>query len=1103
MKRVSAFLSFLLIPIGVVQAQNRLTLHNDWLLQSSAKAGVNGGAISSADYRPAEWYRVTVPSTVVGALIDAKVYDDPFFGMNFRSLPGVTYKIGSNFVHAPISPESPFYVPWWYRTTFRVPAAMRGKRLTLHLDGISYRANVWLNGKRIADSSTIAGSYRRHELDVTRSASSTGENVLAVQVFAPTPADLQTTWVDWNPSPPDKDMGLWQPAYLTSSDDVVIRYPLVTSRVDTSTLRGADVTVAAQLRNLGERSVRGTLRGSIGNVAFTRSVTIAPHDSVFVRFTPDSFPQLRFRNPRLWWPAELGNPELYNLSLEFVSNSRVSDRARTRFGIREVTSETTLKGARLFRVNGRRILIRGGGWASDLFFRPQPERQDAQLRYALDMHLNTLRLEGNYENDRFFEKTDSLGLLVMTGWVCCSSWEEWDKWGPEQHSVAAASLRDQIRRLRSHPSVFVWLNGSDGPPPADVEQVYLNVEREEAWPNPTISSASATPAKFSGPSGVKMTGPYDWVPPSYWLQDTTNGGAWAYNTETSPGAAVPPIESMRRMIPAQNVTLPPDSVWFFHSAGGQFSKMLRNFDTAMVMRYGRPPTVEDYTFTSQLMTYENERAMFEAYRRNKYGSTGVIQWMFNNAWPSIYWHLFDWYLLPAGGYFGAKKANEPVHAMYSYDDRSIAVVNIGRSRTPIRGMRLRARMLGLDGVEKFVRDTMLDLPADTSIRVFALPEPTGVSGAYFADLRLTDKDGHLVSNNLYWLSTRSDVLADTSTWYMTPVKSYADYTALRSMPRADIQSSAQFSSREGAGEARVTLTNPGRSIAFFIRLQVVGEDGEEVLPVLWEDNYLSLLPGETRTVTATYRMGDVVGSPPRLIVSGWNVGHAPLAAAAPSVATTQSPEEERLHNDWAFLKRYAKANAELAPPARGENRVVFMGNSITEMWTPYFPTLFPGKPYVNRGIGGQTTPQMLVRFHQDVVALKPKVVVILAGTNDIAGNTGPSTLEMIENNIASMAEIAKSNGIHVVLSSVLPVYKYTWRPEIEPVQTIAALNQWMKDYAQNHGEVYLDYYSAMKDEKLGMRSDLTSDGVHANEAGYRVMAPLAEAAIQEALRKRR
>ena len=852
-------------------AQEQLTLHTGWLIQSSAKVGTDGATISSPTYRPTEWYRATVPSTVVGTLVEDGVYRDPFFGMNFRELPGVTYPIGQNFVRIPMDPQSPYAVPWWYRTTFRIPAAMVGRRITLHFDGINYRANIWLNGRRLADSSAIVGAYRRYELDITDAVNRNATNALAVEVFAPTPPDLQTTWVDWNPSPPDKDMGLWQPAYLSASGDVVVRYPEVVSRVDTGTLRSADLTIVTEVRNLTAQSVAGTLRGRIGEIAFSRPLTLAARDSALLRFTPDSFPQLRLANPRLWWPAEFGKPELYDLSLEFVTNGGLSDRQHLRFGIREITSESTPKGGRLFRVNGRRILIRGGGWASDMFFRAQPERQDAQLRYALDMHLNTIRLEGNYEDDRFWQQTDSLGLLVMTGWVCCSAWEQWARWGPEQYSVAASSLRDQIRRLRGHPSALVWLNGSDNPPPANVEQTYLNIEQQEAWPNPIISSATAKPAQFSGASGVKMTGPYDWVPPSYWLQDSTHGGAWAYNTETSPGAAVPPIESMRRMIPARDIKWPIDSVWLFHAAGGQFAHLLDRFNTALSIRFGAPTTAEDYTITSQLMTYEGERAMFEAYRRNEYVSTGVIQWMLNNAWPSIYWHLFDWYLRPGGGYFGAKKANEPVHVLYSYDDRSVAVVRSGVDRAALRGVHLRARALGIDGSEMLARDTVIDVPADSSMRVFVLPEPTGISGAYFADLRLTGADGRPLSTNFYWLSTRPDVLADTSTWYMTPVKSYADFTALRSMPQAAINATARFSTAGSLGTARVTLRNPSRSIAFFMRLQVTGRNGEEALPVMWEDNYLSLLPGETRVVTATYNLRDLGGAPPRVVVTGWNV----------------------------------------------------------------------------------------------------------------------------------------------------------------------------------------------------------------------------------------
>ena len=246
-----------------------------------------------------------------------------------------------------------------------------------------------------------------------------------------------------------------------------------------------------------------------------------------------------------------------------------------------------------------------------------------------------------------------------------------------------------------------------------------------------------------------------------------------------------------------------------------------------------------------------------------------------------------------------------------------------------------------------------------------------------------------------------------------------------------------------------------------------------------------------------------------LVIAGTHAGaQTPAARSRPRlpdstrIKAQRAAEDERLRNDWAYLQKFKSANAQLPAPAAGEDRVVFMGNSIFEIWSRSFTTMFPGKPYINRGIGGQTTPHMLVRFRQDVIALKPKVVVILAGTNDIAGNTGPSTLEMIENNIASMSELAKANGIRVVLASVLPAYVYPWRPSVrEPAQKIVALNAWIRDYARSNGHVYLDYHSAMADQRMGMRGDLSGDGVHPNEAGYRIMVPLTLAAIREALRE--
>jgi len=311
-----------------------------------------------------------------------------------------------------------------------------------------------------------------------------------------------------------------------------------------------------------------------------------------------------------------------------------------------------------------------------------------------------------------------------------------------------------------------------------------------------------------------------------------------------------------------------------HAAGGGMLNHLERFTNALDTRYGSATSIEEYARKSQLMTYEGERAMFEAYRRNKYASTGIIQWMFNNAWPSVYWHLFDWYLRPGGGYFGTKKANEPVHVMYSYDDSSIAIVNALRHAVP--RVHLRVRVFNLDLTEKFARDTLLDVPADSSFRVLTVPNVAGLSSTYFVDLRLSSAvsgTDSVISTNFYWLSAHPDVLApDSTVSFAMATRQLADFTALRTLPAARVRATASFATHGTTGEARVTLTNPSQSLAFFIRLQITaGPKGEEVLPVEWSDNYVTLLPGETRQLTARYEVRDLHGRAPALAVDGWNV----------------------------------------------------------------------------------------------------------------------------------------------------------------------------------------------------------------------------------------
>ena len=533
----------------------------------------------------------------------------------------------------------------------------------------------------------------------------------------------------------------------------------------------------------------------------------------------------------------------------------------------------------MFSINGKKLLIRGGGWSTDMMMRETSQRLHDEFRYVLDMGLNTIRLEGKLETEEFFELADQRGILVMTGWCCCDFWEQWEKWQPQHYAISKASLIDQIYRLRSHPSVVMWLNGSDGPPPADVEQIYLDVEKRLHFPNPVVSSASAKPTTVSGESGVKMTGPYEYVAPRYWTEDKSTsgnkcnpggcGGAYGFNAETSPGPAVPPIESLRAMLPKDHLW-PIDDWWDFHAGGGEFGN-IRIYSMALNERYGKATGLEDYVTKAQLMNYEGIRAMFEAYSRSKYVATGVIQWMLNNAWPSNIWHLYDYYLRPGGGYFGAKRAMEALHPLYSYDDHAVYVVN---SRyTNAGGLKLSTRVYNLDASEKFSQDSALDVTSDSTNKVLTLPEIQELSATYFLVLRLTDAGGREVGSNFYWLSTKPEKIDWQNTnWYTTPTSEFADCSALSSLPKVKLKVVSRHSRNGDESQTQVSLENPGKSVAFFVRLKVTkGAGGPEILPVIWQDNYVSLLPGERRDISASYRTAELGTAKPQVEVSGWNL----------------------------------------------------------------------------------------------------------------------------------------------------------------------------------------------------------------------------------------
>ncbi|MEU5691322.1 exo-beta-D-glucosaminidase [Actinosynnema sp. NPDC020468] len=829
----------------VSSAPGSSTTVPDWRMRSDVEVGVGGGTVSSPSYSDSGWTTVPARSTVVAGLVAAGRYPDLNFGENLKSVA-----------------RSDFEVPWWYRKAFRFePRA--GVRTFLELDGgIISRGEIWLNGAEVAGSDVVVGAYPTHEFDVT-SLLRKGTNALAIRASAADPArDLAIHFVDWSQPPPDRNQGIFRDVRFASGGAVSLRFPRVSTDLPLPDLSRATVSVRVDARNNTGSPVTAVVSGTYGDGPFRTTVSLGAGETRTVSVVRE------LRSPRVWWPFRMGGQPLYDLSLTASVGGAVSDVARTSFGVREVSSVVE-QGARRFFVNGEPFLVRGGGWASDLFLRTDVRRIADQLALVRSMGLNLLRLEGKPENDEFYAIADRLGIMVLTGWECCSKWEDYASFGAEDYRVAGESAASEGRRVRNHPSVIGFLIGSDRAPGAVLEKVYLDGLARAEWELPVIPSAQALSSPVLGASGMKMAGPYWWEPPSYWY-DKRAGGASGFASEIGPGPAVPEMAELRKFLSPSDIARLTDysAVQYHLSPSATFDKF-SFWGKALDARYGPPSTPDSLVRLAQLAGYETVRAQFEAFGRN--GSdrvrpaTGVVHWMVNNAWPTLYWHLFDYYLATGGGYFGAKTALRPLHVQYSYDDGSVAVANTGLSG--VAGMSVSATVFEVDGTVRAEETWAADVPGNGAVRVGTLP--AGAGGTYFARLLLKDSTGRVVDRNVYWLSTRADTLDYTgSTWYHTPQSGYADLSGVRSLPEASVAVGVASS----GGVTEVTLRNTGGGVAFFVRATVrKGVGGAEVLPTDWSDNYVTLWPGETLTLRATYRPSDLAGARPTVDVEGVNL----------------------------------------------------------------------------------------------------------------------------------------------------------------------------------------------------------------------------------------
>jgi len=835
------------------------TLSDSWQIRATAEVADDGSLVSSSGYDTSDWTPTSVPSTPMAALVAAGGYPDLYMGDNLEAVD-----------------TEQFAGPWWYRTEFEVSADEVDHSARLVLAGANYSVDVWLNGVKLAGADELVGAYRVHELAVSGRLHA-GLNSLAIAVHPPQPGDFTIGFVDWNPRPPDQNMGLWRPVSLRFTGEVSVDDIHVQTHLDPADLDRAEIEISARVRNHSDHEVASVIGGRIEDMAFSTDIVLAAGEEKLVRFTPDEVAGLAISSPRLWWPYSMGSPELYELTLEATVNGKASDRTETTFGIRTYDTYLNDEGHRGFTVNGEEILIRGGGWVDDLLLSDTPETIDAQLAYVKQMHLNTIRLEGFWGTSHYlYDAADRAGILVMPGWSCQWEWENYlgkpvhELYGgvlePDEMDLVAASLSDQIRYLRNHPSIFTWVLASDILPHPDLERRYVDVLAEDDPTRPPLVTCGWHESEVSGPSGVKMSGPYDWVPPRYWWEDRDHGGAYGFNTETGPGPQPPPLESALKMIPADELW-PMGEAWNYHCGRNEFNDMDRYIE-ALEKRYGPSDSVEDFSFKAQVASYEAIRPMFESFAANRPLTTGLIQWMLNSAWPETYWQLYDWYLMPNGAFYGTRAACQPVSLVYNYTEQTVVAVN--ETLTAQTGLTATVRAVDLAMEKTRLLEIPIEIEPGRPHEVVSLADFDAPSDVWFLDLRLTDASGTEVARNFYWLATTDDELDyENSLWFVTPAKTFADFTALNDLPESNLKVSATVTTGVNGPMVQVNLENPSETLAFFTELRVVDADGNSILPVLWSDNYVSIFPDEGRTLTAELPAGtDLTGA--RLEVNGWN-----------------------------------------------------------------------------------------------------------------------------------------------------------------------------------------------------------------------------------------
>jgi beta-galactosidase/beta-glucuronidase len=845
-------------------AQGQFSLNSSpWRLAAQADVAETGEQISAPGYAADKWYPAVVPGTVLTTLVNNKVYPEPLYGENNRP-----DKI----------PESLCRNSYWYRTPFTVPASYAGRRVWLNFDGINYSAEVWVNGKNVG---LIKGAFARGVFDITSIARPGEAATLAVRVSPqPNPGNpiehtiahglgknggitavdgatfLCTIGWDWIPGIRDRDTGIWQDVFLSATGPVLVQEPLVTSDLPLPRLDSADIKIQATLKNVSAQSQKGLLKGALGDIHFEQAVELEAHATKVVVLDSVSTPQLKIKNPKLWWPNGYGPQNLYPVHLAYETGGVVSDARDFNIGIRKITYTVPDTENLTLSVNGVRVVCKGGCWGMDEAMKRIPrERLEAQVRMHQQANYTMIRnWVGQSTSEDFYELCDQYGILL---------WDEFfqpnpgDGPNPTDLETYLANCREKIVRFRNHPSIAVWCGRNEGRPPENINNGLQKLMDE------------LEPARHYQPSstdghGVHSGGPYRWrTPQEYYSVDAP------FKTEIG-SVSVPTLEAVQAMMPQKDWETINDD-WVEHDLG-RGAQAGDVYPGELNRRYGQALNLADFVRKAQLANYEAFRSMYEGrFARLFQPVAGVLTWMSNPAQPSFVWQLYSWDLEPNSSLFAARKACEPVHIMFNESvskkrgDGGGQVQVINNLGTPLAGATASIAVYNLDGSVACQREIKVEAPASAATDVGDLALPAALSKVYFIRLKLLDAAGQIISENFYWRGAPSQE---------------DDLQDLQKLSVVKLQATVKRHDAGGKCLLDVTLQNPSEKVALMTHLQLRRKSsGERVLPVYHSDNYISLPPQESKTVTIEAASADLHGDQPLVVLDGWNVDVAPVSAS--------------------------------------------------------------------------------------------------------------------------------------------------------------------------------------------------------------------------------